>query len=60
MTGDAMTAFDRIGEALKASGVSLEDLLASGCEFRVEVVRERYGLDEGAPESAQQETTVNP
>lgn len=59
MTGDAMTALDRIGEALKASGISLEDLLASGREFRAEIVRERYGLTEAPASSASPETSAD-
>lgn len=54
-----MTALDRIGGALKASGVSLEDLLVSGREFRAEIVRERYGLTEAPASSASPETPAD-
>lgn len=40
----ATEAFDRIGEALRASGLSLEELIESGREIRGDIVRERYGL----------------
>ncbi len=44
----AAEAFDRIGAALQASGISLEELIESGRELRGEIVRERYGLVEEA------------
>lgn len=42
----ATEALDRIGEALKASGISLEELVESGREVRGDIVRERYGMPE--------------
>lgn len=39
----AMRALDRIGEALKKRGLSLEDLLESGREIRGQTVEEKYG-----------------
>ena len=42
----ATDAFDRIGAALQASGISLDDLIESGREIRGGIVRERYGLVE--------------
>jgi AbrB family looped-hinge helix DNA binding protein len=42
----AARALDRIGEALKANGLSLEDLIDSGREERGELIKERYGLGE--------------
>lgn len=43
----ATEALDRIGEALRSSGISLEELIESGREIRGEIVRERYGMSEG-------------
>lgn len=59
LTVDTLQAFDRIGEALKSSGISLEELLASGREFRAEIVRERYGLTEAPASSASPETSAD-
>ena len=42
----ATEALDRIGEALRASGISLEELIESGREVRGDIVRERYGMPE--------------
>lgn len=39
----AMRALDRIGEALKKRGLSLEDLMESGREIRGQTVEEKYG-----------------
>lgn len=39
----AMDALDRVGEALKEQGISLEDLLESGREIRGHMVEEDYG-----------------
>ena len=44
--GVAADAFDRIGAAQQASGISLDDLIESGREIRGDLVRERYGLVE--------------
>ena len=38
---------DQIGESLKAKGITLEDLMASGREIRGEILREKYGIDPG-------------
>ena len=40
----ATAALDRIGEALRDTGVTLADLIASGRDIRGEIVKERYGL----------------
>jgi len=40
----AMDALDRIGEALRKQGVTLEELIESGREIRGQVVEEEYGL----------------
>ncbi len=40
----AMDALDRIGEALKEQGVTLEELIESGREIRGQSVKEEYGL----------------
>jgi antitoxin PrlF len=40
----AMDALDRIGEALKKQGVTLEELMESGREIREQMVAEKYGL----------------
>jgi AbrB family looped-hinge helix DNA binding protein len=44
----ALKALDRIGEALRAQGASLDELMQSGREIRGEIVREKYGLDPDA------------
>jgi bifunctional DNA-binding transcriptional regulator/antitoxin component of YhaV-PrlF toxin-antitoxin module len=36
---------DQIGADLKAKGITLEDLMASGREIRGEILREKYGID---------------
>jgi antitoxin PrlF len=40
-----MQALDRIGEALKERGVSLEELIESGREIREQIVEEEYGAE---------------
>jgi len=40
----AMEALDRIGEALKRRGVSLEELMESGREIRGQLLEEEYGI----------------
>ena len=40
----AMDALDRIGEALKRQGISLEELIESGREIRGQIIEEEYGL----------------
>ena len=40
----ASEALDEIGQALKARGLSLEDLIESGREIRGELAQEKYGL----------------
>lgn len=42
----AMDTLDRIGKALKESGVSLDDLIESGREIRGELLEEKYGVTE--------------
>lgn len=42
----AIDALDRIGEALKESGLSLDELIESGREIRGDLMEERYGLTE--------------
>lgn len=44
----AIEALDRIGEALREQGVTLEDWIESGREIRAELIKERYGLDADA------------
>ncbi len=39
----AARALDRIGDALREQGISLEDLIDSGREARGELIKERYG-----------------
>lgn len=38
---------DEIGEELKAKGITLEDLMASGREIRGQILKEMYGIDPG-------------
>lgn len=40
----AMKALDRIGDALKERGISLEELTESGREIRGELLEEEYGI----------------
>ena len=40
----AMDALDRIGEALKKQGITLEELIESGREIRGRIIEEEYGL----------------
>ena len=40
----ALDALDRIGEALRERGISLEELIDSGREIRGEMVEKEYGL----------------
>ena len=39
-----MEAFDRIGEALREKGLTLEELIESGREIREQIVEQEYGL----------------
>ena len=41
----AMKALDRIGEALREQGLSLDELIESGRAERDDLIRELYGLD---------------
>lgn len=45
----AMDALDRIGEALKAKGITIEDLMEDGREIRGQLLEEEYGnhVEEG-------------
>ena len=40
-----MNALDEIGEALRAKGITLEDLIESSQDIREAIAREKYGLD---------------
>ncbi len=40
----AMDALDRIGEALKEKGLTLEELMESGREIRGKLLEKEYGL----------------
>lgn len=41
----ANRALDKLGEALKEKGLSLEELIESGREIRGQIVKEKYGID---------------
>jgi AbrB family looped-hinge helix DNA binding protein len=41
----AMKLLDEIGEELKKSGVTLDELMESGREIRGEILKEKYGID---------------
>lgn len=41
----AMGALDRIGEALKKQGITLEELIESGREIRGEIYQEKFAKD---------------
>lgn len=40
----AMEALDRIGEALKAKGITLDELMEDGREIRGQLLEEEYGI----------------
>jgi antitoxin PrlF len=40
----AMKALDQIGEALRAKGLTLEELIESGREIRGKLIEEEYGI----------------
>jgi len=40
----AVEALDRIGEALKARGISLEEMIDGGREIRGQLLEEEYGI----------------
>ncbi len=40
----AMKALDRIGEALREKGITLDDLIESGREIRGKLIEEEYGI----------------
>lgn len=40
----AAKALDRIGEALRATGLTLEELIESGREERGKLIEEKYGI----------------
>ncbi|HTE83984.1 MAG TPA: AbrB/MazE/SpoVT family DNA-binding domain-containing protein [Dehalococcoidia bacterium] len=40
----AQKALDRIGDALRAKGLSLDELIESGREQRTQLIEERYGI----------------
>ena len=40
----AMQALDRIGEALKERGITLDELIEDGREIRGQLVEEEYGI----------------
>jgi antitoxin PrlF len=42
----AQKALDRIGDALKEQGLSLEELIASGRQTRSDLLQETYGITE--------------
>lgn len=42
----AAKALDRIGEALREKGLSLDDLIEAGREERAEVIKATYGIDD--------------
>jgi AbrB family looped-hinge helix DNA binding protein len=44
----AIELLDKIGEALQAQGITLEDLITSGREIRGAIVEGKYGLSEDA------------
>lgn len=47
----ATKALDEIGAILKEQGLSLEELIESGREERVLLIREQFGLDADAPDN---------
>src|ERR687889_235525 len=47
----ATKAFDSIGNILKEQGVSLDELIASGCDIRTDLLEETYGITETPKEN---------
>lgn len=49
----AARALDRIGEALREQGLSLDEMIESGRRERAQIIKEKYGIggesDENAP-----------
>jgi AbrB family looped-hinge helix DNA binding protein len=41
----AVEALDRIGEALRARGITLEEMIESGREIRGQLLQETYGIE---------------
>ena len=41
----AVEALDRIGEALRARGISLDEMIESGREIRGQLLQETYGIE---------------
>ena len=46
----AMRALDRVGEALRQRGLSLDDLIESGRDIRAEIAKEKYDVSPDEPE----------
>ena len=46
----ATRALDRVGEALRQRGLSLDDLIESGRDIRAEIAKEKYDVGPGEPE----------
>jgi AbrB family looped-hinge helix DNA binding protein len=42
----ALKALDRVGELLRAEGVSLDEMIESGRDIRGELIKEEYGISE--------------
>lgn len=45
----ATKALDRIGDALREQGVSLDELIESGRNIRGDLIRQQYGIDPDQP-----------
>ena len=46
----ATRALDRVGEALRQRGLSLDDLIESGRDIRAEIAKEKYDVGPDEPE----------
>jgi AbrB family looped-hinge helix DNA binding protein len=42
----ALKALDRVGELLRAEGVSLDEMIESGRDIRGELIKEEYGISD--------------
>lgn len=45
----AAKALDRIGQALREQGVSLDELIDAGRDIRGDLIRQQYGIDPDQP-----------
>ena len=56
----AIRALDRIGEALREQGVTLEELIESGCAGRDALLQELYGIGDSNDDIDDTEERLEP